>query len=283
MASSNDHQLPAAVGAIRAALERELAGREDAVLWPGEPLDIPDATMLFRVAYLGPEFAGSAEDEIRRRLDTLLRFWGQTRRQYRNALAFAMPNPVRWKDLIRRRAAPNDFAGAEALPSAEELIGCYDSIVLPSKSEGFGVRGELDRAAVRPPEGRSLHDGVLASLDPYLLELIETELVVGLIQLGEIDGVGVRRLLFPLGELARWFFCFLGFPRVRGVGVIRNCVREGIATGRFGLLRQKRLLPLDALDEDQRRRVILHRRLADDEIDFSIDGGYLVAREGCPA
>lgn len=242
-------------GGLRAALAAELRGRPGAALWPKANRDIPDDELVFTIAYLGPEWGALGERELHERLDPMHRLWGHTRRQFRNALAFAVPGGG---------DSPETFYRALMLPrEGQSHVGAtlFDEIELPPS---------------RPGEG--LHERALRALAPSLHEEIEPAELARIIGLGETDCAGVRRLLFPMPDAARWFFCFLNLPRLRDASPVRRAVARGVASGEFGLLRGRTLLPLDGWEESWARETLFRSEIPAGEIAFE-SGDYLVWRQ----
>ncbi len=253
-------------------LSREMEGISGVVVWPRSTVDIPDDSMLFRVAYLPPEYAGLDREEVLRRLDAVHRFWGPTRRQFRNALAFVIPDA----GAIERLGALSGEA-SEPGTGSHPLNSIYRSLALPRKGEGHGGNTEFDFIALSDEAGPNggLHSAVLGALDPYLWDVLEPDEVIRIIGLGLTDCAAVHRVLFPLADVARWIFSFLTLPRLRNIQPIQRAISKGVREGKFGLLHTPRLLELDFLPEDLKPAVLLGTDIEPGSIQFSGEA-YLV-------
>ncbi len=98
---------------IKSTLETELAGVRGAVVWPIDSDRVNDRVPMLQVVYLPFEWS---EASNRSELDTKLMHWlefcGSSRREYKNGLAFAIPN----------------YSGADSLRSAARELLAMESI-----------------------------------------------------------------------------------------------------------------------------------------------------------
>lgn len=224
------------------------AGRRvEFVLGPEASEEIPDDDLRFRVAILGTGWIGLSEGDRVARMDRYLREWARTRRALRNALAFAPPEAegegnergqARYRFLYMPVAGDDLFERIDFGPNADDA----------------GVPAAIERV-----------------LAPRLRESVTPTELAGVIGLGRVDPVGVRRNIFPLREAIRWFFCFPGWPRFADEDPLLSAVIEGVRAAEFGLLRSAGLPPLDTPDPAAHGSVIADRE---------ISRGDLSAREG---
>lgn len=256
---------PAALKRIRDAISNDPQHFPYAVVWPRTPEEIPDDTLQFRVAYLGPEWIGLDEEQGREKLGALYKFCGQTRRQFRNALAFAIPDTTAFRVAC-------ETGGQKTADSAAGFMRIYPTLDVPYERGGFqgnaGFRRVPNRLASDP-----------ASIFASALDPRELARMVGF---GEKDCAGIRRVVFPMADAARWFFCSLSFPRFPSVEPIRGAIAEGIEQGLFGVLRSQELLGLDAIPARLKAQTFSGKKIDPREIKFE-NGHYLVWGEALRA
>lgn len=258
-------------GAAKRLLESELGQSPGAVIFPRCSIEIPDDTPLFRVAYTDPSFSQLPEAKLLEHLDSLHRLCGQTRREYRNALVFAVAHPAAWQKLQEPDRSPQKTRAA--------ILGADCSLFIPRETNG-GWRGtEFDRVELPVAKGSDagLHDRVLAALGDRLRTELPPDELESILGLGRADCSGIFRRVFPMTDAAEWFFRFLTFPRFLNVEPIRESIRKGLGTGRFGLLRSRELIRLNVGHEEIKDRVTTGPQLGLDEIHFE-PGHYLVWR-----
>lgn len=216
-------------------------------------------------------------------LDELHRLRGRTRRQYRNALGFALPDAgglAEALEVARALLARNDGDGrpAEEYAFAElhpKLQGIYRRLLLPAPDQEYLGRTVFESLPLEPSPDLGLHEAAMRSLEPRFRRSLEPAELAAIVGLGRVDRAGVRRTLFPLEEAARWFFMFSTLPRFHDREPIRRAVAEGVAAGAFGLLLEGELRALDRLPEGATGRAIFRREIDVRSLDFA-PGAYLV-------
>jgi apolipoprotein N-acyltransferase len=67
------------------------------VLWPKDSSAVADRESQFRVVYLGQEWAEKGQDTIRTDVMTWVEQRGNDKREYKNALAFVIPNKAQFE------------------------------------------------------------------------------------------------------------------------------------------------------------------------------------------
>lgn len=286
-------------GQVQKELEKRIGDPSRALLWPQDGAAIPDREPLFRVAYLGPEWADLSADERNAKLRELFeRRGGGANRAYRNALAFAVPSK---EALDHARAAARRAMAASSLvkhakslniageqldelkergESAERDLGAtlersYQLVLLPVAREGleapYGFE-EIDLSA-RLGLGRMLHDRVLEGLANYVFEVVTAAKLVALLNVG--DGDGQRRWV-ACTEVVDASFSFLQFPKLRDGGALYRAVANGVTTGALGYVPMASESD-GALDADP-ALVRIGRPTGPEEIDLS-EGAFVLAPE----
>ena len=93
---------PAAVReGIKDMLDKRLAGRNDAVIWPESSQELPDKEPQFLVGYLPMEFAGKTVAQQEDAARTILSKCGEAPRRYRNGVGLAIPDKKPMESLRR--------------------------------------------------------------------------------------------------------------------------------------------------------------------------------------
>ncbi len=214
-----------------------------ALLWPQSPDDIPDDSSHLRIVYLGPEWLELSPTDAQNQMASWHRLFGQTRRQFRNALLFARPDETAWS----MRAQP-------------ELL--YPTFEAPTVAGDY--HGDVSFEEV--PRSR---------LNEIVRREISPEELADQLGLGRNDASGIYRGLIPLSDAARWFFCFVGFPRFRDVEPIRAAIIQGIESGYFGLIETDKLLALDHPLDELHPQMMTKRKLDSSRVEFK-NGHYLI-------
>lgn len=244
------------------ALRQELRPESGAVLWPRCPRDIPDDSPCFRIAYLRPEDARLDEPALIARLNELHRLWGQTRRQFRNGLGFAVM----------------DLAGADRFAREKSIANfraAYRRIYLPEDGRSSWGETRFVRVDFACGETSALHDSAMQALGEKIRSEISAEEFASWIGLERVDCSGIVRSLFPMADAGSWFFRFLGFPRFRDLSPLRTAILGGIREGRFGILRSNKLLRLDKAYEEIRTEVLTGAGADESAVVF--ERGYYLA------
>lgn len=281
-----------AVELVERMLLHELAGHPEAVFQPRDSEEIPDEPYRFRLAYMGLEWADLDDDERFRRLDELHRLRGRTRRQFRNGLAFVLPDRAGRDEALRAAERLLSEAG-ETIKAIERahyegkgldtlhgrLFRLYGHICIPRADQDYVGPTRFDVVPLGMDHlEASLHEGAMARLAARFRATIAPEELRSILGLGRTDAAGVHRVLFPMSEAGRWFFSFVNLPRFRDADPIRRAVAEGIARGVFGLLRNKGLHELDRLPgsgSGAAGDLIFERPFSPGDVEFE-GGSYLV-------
>ena len=296
-------------GGIRTMLEKRLAGRRAAVVWPAKSGEVPDRDAQFLIAYLPVEFATLDEDEQRRRARDLCEHCRNRPREFRNGLGLAVPaadqveslrRAVRYLLAVERvkerwrehnltdaqKSQLNERAATEQAAAESALLKLYDAVWLPASGDGGLV---LDVAGMggRPLQ-TTLDHRKRAQIHERLMELLTTvqRRIFGTLAPGKIvdlfrlgadapGGAGI-----PTDRVVAGFFSFLGFPRLQSDEVVRKAIARGVETGLFGYATGRPELGDDGRYRLDRGRVAFQRAVADDEID--LDSGFLILPAAMP-
>jgi len=285
---------------VRARIHRQVSSLlsgagEAALIWPVDSGAIPDHDPWFRIAYLPPEDSGTDDETLRQRAEDCVENAGPRRRDFKNAIAFAVPGAAA---LDRCRAAARSLMAVEAL---EDDIKASRITVQPEQREDLsdrrrGAAAELEAAAdslyqmllVPVPDrqgsrpftfdtvdlraqltaGRDLHTRLLDGLRKYVFDSITPARIATLTKLG------TERDWVPCSDLPAWFFTFLDFPKLSSPEALRSAVAAGTADT-FGYVASASIEE-DLLVPARPDLVRFGERTPSDEIDFGA-GSYLLA------
>lgn len=246
---------------VKKELETRLGAADGFVAWPKDSEKVPDRVPRFQVVFLGPAHALRTPDEV----SALARTWtdrrGDQKRQYRNALVFAVPAAAALDDA--RKAARKVVAVDRLIADkTRHAFGAEDLSDLRSRRE----RAATDlQAAVRRlypqlllpvaapptdpdpmrierfdvPEWSALGGGLLASvykaLEIWVSPKATPKKLVTCTHLGEGDGEAGGKLPFVRGpDVVDWFFGSVQFPKLLTLDGLKETVAQGVSSGLFG-------------------------------------------------
>jgi hypothetical protein len=296
--------------AIKAELERRLAGKGSVVVWPENNKQIPDRVPAFTTAYLPLEFADLDRPRQEAHALDLLSNHGEEPRRYRNALGLAVPDrgqvePLRRAFLylkaierveskkarlnltkeqlaqLKERKATEDTAVESALRAL------YPAVWLPSVGQGGGLALEKVEAGGRPLQATGIHERLLELLTivppPHLFDSVTPSRIVDLMRLGESLQEGAPpRLGIATKQVRDAFFEALGFPRLADEGAIRRAIAQGVREGSLAFVGLAgRVREEGGAYHVKREHVAFERILTTDEID--LEAGYLLLAAALPA
>jgi len=246
---------------VRHELDGLLAGAGDgALVWPAESGEVPDHQAQFRIVYLDPEVASLDDDALVDHVRTLLEQAGSRRRDFKNALAFAVPRSFPASGTTARDSAADRCRqgarkllaldavwdgvrterhkvqehqrleleerrraqGAELRAATDNL---YQAVLVPLPDrEGQGpVRFEPVDLRAQLTAGRGLHERLLDALRKYVFETLTPTRLATLTKLGD------ERAAVACEDLPAWFFSYLDFPKLASADVLRRTIAQGTA------------------------------------------------------
>ncbi len=247
---------------IEKRLREELGTTRGVALWPREPGQIPDREPVFTLAYLPLEWAERSEVEVEAHVRHLLDHRTGGKREFRNALGFAVParqpaevartavravlaieelkrqrkrhnfSPEQLEELDeRRRRAEDDLTGA--------LRKLYEVVKIPVAAETGPEALRLETVDLRAQlaSRRTIHERLLDGLRRWVHGDVRPHKLVALTRLGQPEG----REFVSCAELVGWFFGILDFPKLLDEGALRIGIAEGIGAGQFGYVPAARL------------------------------------------
>lgn len=221
---------------------------DQVVLWPPESGAVPDGDPRFRIVYLGPDWAGLEDKEVRDGLAGWVQHRGPGRREYQNSMVFAIPGSA---PLDRAKTAARTLLGSESLQQqvkqkrvtlekeqvdelAERLKGAaadlygavdrlYERVLIPVPERGgerpFGFE-EIDLRA-QLAAGRDPHQRLLDALRKHVFDSLTPGRLVTLTKLGE------ERDFVACEDLVKWFYSYFDFPKLVEERVLREAIARG--------------------------------------------------------
>lgn len=238
------------------------AGRQaSSVFWPKDSSGIPDRRPRFQVAFLGPEHTLETDEA----LDRLAKDWsehcGRAKREYRNALAFALPNAgamdtsrtaarriLAVQHLLDDRRKQNLDAddvhelGERKKRSETELTAAvrqlYDRVLLPVAAPADAPEPvRLENLPILRFQSLSggIVDGMLRALENWVFADAVPGKVVSCTQLGR-DDLGPRGHWMSGPTLVQQFFGSVHFPKLLDLDGLKRTLAKGITKGTFGLV-----------------------------------------------
>lgn len=281
---------------IRTDLSKSLQNsRGKVVLWPKDSMAISDHIPQFSVVYLNPDWAEKNSDTVLTEALTWLEQRGNDKREYKNALAFVVPNKAQIDKA--RKGARNALAIAslieqkvkynftaediaelttKAKDSASEVNAAlrrlYDYILLPipCTDNNNPIRLETIDLQSQLNTSQNLQDRALDALKNYVFDSIRPTKVV------QHSGLENSETGYIKGEeLVSYFYRFPTLPKMLDVSGIQNAVIEAIKQGLIGYVPLMTIQPSSITPTVENPTLISFERvIPNDELDLS---GYLLS------
>ena len=251
-------------GRVRRTLDAALSGAAGAVIWPDANIRVPDRLPMLQVAYLPLEWGNVGQEELAGQLLHWFEYAGVTRREYKNALALAMPSYMSIDPVL---AAARESLAMEAIERnttqfnltpelkrelaerkanaldrlARGVVQLYSQVVVPvaapemprnPSAEEMQIEGHpywlrvVDLISRNEPR---LHERVLAALRDrnLLFDSLTADKLVALTGLTE-------RLALATDDVVSQFFSFLSFTRLSQPKALAAAIAAGVRAGKLG-------------------------------------------------
>ena len=265
--------------------------RAHVVLWPKDSMAISDRVSQFTIAYLAPDWAEKSRDTILTEALTWLEQRGKDKREYKNALAFVVPNKAQMDKALHGARIKSAIASlleqkakykftAEDLEelngkvkdAASELSAAlrrlYEYILLPLPCKASGsnpIRLEIIDLQSQLNTSQNLQDRALDALKNHVFDSITP---VKLFQHSGLDSVGYVKA----EELVSYFFRFPTLPKMLDVTGIRKAVLKAIEQGIIGYVPSMNTQSIPTIENQN--LISFKRIIPDEELDIS---GYLLS------
>ena len=280
---------------IRKTLEPLLGTRGSYCLWPDHHSEVSDRQPRFTVVFWPLALALHDTAEHLRLAKTWTEHCGPTRRQYRNALGFAVPGARQCTDA--KHAARRALACAQLIDDRRRLLlsdddvadirgrgsraeaelagalrGMYSHVLLPVAAPIDAedpIRIESCVVAVQHATQGQLVEAARDAVKLYVTESCTPAKLAEKLHLGG-DEPWDNRHWVPAAMLVDHVFGNPAFPKLLGVEGLRQAIVRGIADGRLGWVTTGAIGRDGTLVADT-RDVWLGRRIASEDVDFQHD------------
>lgn len=279
---------------IKTELSRSLQTINGKVaLWPKDSLAIPDHVPQFSIAYLGPEWAEKSREVVLSEVMNWLEQRGNDKREYKNALAFVIPNKAQMDkarkasrtaeaiaSLIAQKAkykfGPEDLEelnhkarDASDISSALRRLYDYILVPVPSADGTFPIRLETIDLQSQLNTSQNLQDRVLDALKNHVFNSITPS------KLLRLSGLEDSKVGYITGdELVSFFFRFPTYPKVLGFEVIKQTILKAVQQGLMGYVPSMIIPPSGSPKLENPSLISFERIVPSDELDLA---GYLLS------
>ena len=240
---------------IRENLSKPLQNaRGKVVLWAKDSTAISDRVSQFSVVYLSPDWAEKSREAVLEEAFHWLEYRGNDKRDYKNALAFVVPNKAQIDkarkgartalavtSLIEQKAkykfATEDLEELKAkVKDANQQLEAslrrlYEYILLPQPgNDGVSpIRLELVDLQSQLNTSQNLQERVLEALSNYLFDSIRP---AKLLQCSGLENSDIEYIRAE--ELVSYFFRFPTLPKMLGTKGIKTAILKAIEQGLLG-------------------------------------------------
>jgi len=281
---------------IRADLSKSLqTSRGNVVLWPKDSMAISDHVPQFSVTYLNPDWADKSRDAALGEALTWLEQRGKDKREYKNALAFVVPNKVQMDkarkgartalailSLIDQKAKykftveDTEELTSKAKDAATEvgaaLRRLYEDILLPLPgADGINpIRLETVDLQSQLNTSQHLQDRVLDALKNHVFDSLKPAKLV------QHSGLENSEIGYIKGEeLTSYFFRFPTLPKMLEGSVIQKAIVKAIEEGLLGYVPSMTIHSSGIIPTVENQSLIsFNKTIPNDEFDLS---GYLLS------
>lgn len=236
---------------VQAVLERALQNARGAVIWPENSGRVNDRIPALQIVYLPLDWVTiSDEAELINRLGEWLEFSGNTRREYKNALAFAIPGytsadnvagaareALAIESLIRDKKRFN--FNADQLKELEDrgrkcedrlsrgMFGLYDRLALPVPADDTPYEWRFIELQSRSET--VLHERLLGALRDgrLVFDTITPDRLIALTALSTDK-------MIETGRIVTGFFAYLNFTRLTAAEALAAAIARGVSEGKMG-------------------------------------------------
>ncbi|WP_189524952.1 ATP-binding protein [Nostoc sp. 'Peltigera membranacea cyanobiont' 232] len=242
---------------IQEELNKTLPNIRSKVVWPKDAAAIPDKVKQFSIVYLEPSWADKSKDLVLADALNWLENRGNDKREFKNALAFVVPNKAQM-DKARKGARTalaisgliekknkkkasseeleefNELA-SKAKDATSEIVAAvrrlyeYILLPLPDNSGEKPVRLESVDLQSQLNTSQNLQERVLDALKNYVFETTTASKLVSLSGLESPDKEYITG-----EELVSYFFRFPTLPKMLGVEGIKKSILKAIEQGLIG-------------------------------------------------
>lgn len=263
------------------------------ILWPKDSLAIADHIPQFSIAYLGPAWAEKSRETALSEVMNWLNQRGNDKREYKNALAFAIPNKAQMDKArkasrtaeaiasliaqkVKYKFSSEDLEelthkGRDVSDISSALRRLYDYIFLPvpNSEETSPIRLETIDLQSQLNTSQNLQDRVLDALKNHVFSVVTPSKLI------QLSGLEDSELGYIAGdELVSFFFRFPTYPKVLGVEIIKKAIVKAIQQGLMGYVPSMIIPPNGSPKIENLNLISFECAVPVNELDVS---GYLLA------
>ena len=280
---------------IRTQLSKFLQNsRGNVVLWPKDSMAISDRIPQFSIAYLAPDWAEKSHDAILSEALTWLEQRGKDKREYKNALAFVVPNKAQMDKALHGARTASAIASlleqkakykftaedleelngkvkdaASEMSAALRRLYEYILLPLPCKEGSNPIRLEIIDLQSQLNTSQNLQDRALDALKNHVFDSITP------VKLIQHSGLNSETGYVKAEELVSYFFRFPTLPKMLDVTGIRKAVIKAIGAGIIGYVPSMNIHSISITPTVENPNLISFKQIVpDEELDLS---GYLLS------
>jgi hypothetical protein len=278
---------------VRTGLETMLQGaRGKVVVWPADSSRVSDRLSQFQVIYLSPDWAEKSPQAISEELMQWVEYRGNDKREYKNGLAFVVPNGVQMERA--RTASRTTQAIAQLLreqkkykfsqEDMEELTAkqknaetalnsalqrLYEAIVLPIPARTGTNPLQLEQIDLQSHLNTSqkLQERVLDALKNHVFETVTVTKLV------RLTGLSEEKPYLQGKELVAYFFKFPDYPKLLSEKPIKTAILQAIEQGKLGYVPTLTIPQAGLPTLENAALISYHKAIPADELDLD---GYLI-------
>ena len=278
---------------VRTVLEKMLQGaRGKLVVWPTDSNRISDRLTQFQVIYLPPDWTEKSPQAIKEELMQWVEYRGNDKREYKNSLAFVVPNGVQMErariasrttqaiaqllqEQKKYKFSPEDIEELTAKQKNAEtalnsaLQRLYEAIILPIPARSWTNPLQLEQIDLQSHLNTSqkLQERVLDALKNHVFEKVTVTRLV------RLTGLSEEKPYLQAKELVAYFFKFPDYPKLLNEQPIKTAILEAIEQGNLGYV-PTLTIPQTGLPTLENASLISYRKaIFPDELDLD---GYLI-------
>lgn len=236
---------------ILEALRQELNGVKGAIIFPERSDQVDDRVPLLQTIYLPLGWANALDEQLREReLSNWLEFCGNSRREFKNGLVFALPNYISADNLY---SAAREGLAADSLlrdkkrfsfhaDQVEELtnrshdsknrlnsgiLSLYYKLAVPVPAKDAPYQWEyIELQSRNEPSLAQRVNGALKDKH-RAFDSLEPDKIIHLIKLAEVK-------YYQTGQMVVGFYAFFNFTRLYTTEAIAEAIAKGVKDKKFG-------------------------------------------------
>lgn len=297
LVAEEEHKLTAdeVLSYVRSAIEKSLQGvKGKYLIWPGDSGKIGDRLTEFQVIYLSPEWGEKSPQGITEELMQWLEYRGNDKREYKNALAFVIPNPVQMDKahiasrssqaisqlLQEKKKYKFSDEDVEALGVKQKnaeialnsaLQRLYTEIILPLPNKNSEMTSPLKLEVIdlqsQLHTSQKLQERVLEALKNQVFDTLTVNKLV------RLTGLSEQKPYIQAKELIAYFFKFPDYPKLLSEEAVKTAILQAVAQGNLGYVASLIIPPTGLPTVENAELISYQKKISPSELDLN---GYLI-------